>query len=127
MANQYETVTNIKIFKNDGVKVGGNNEWYPYQKLPGEERAQKRDILLKANQKYYISMFDNGDNSWNVKIQTIKNDTAGKKFDPISDDISQPAMKKVGEMLQTKHASIEDDEDEEKKKENPIDDDEIPF
>ena len=33
-------------------------------------------------------MFDNGDGSYNVKIQTIKNDRAGKTFDPISDDIS---------------------------------------
>mgnify|MGYP006969420906 CR=1 FL=1 len=123
--NQYETVTNIKIFKNDGVKIGGNNEWYPYQKLPGEEKAKRRDILLKADQKYYISMFDNGDGSYNVKIQTIKNDRAGKTFDPISDDISQPAMRKVGEVLQDKYAPIDDGQQTNNKKDDL--DDEIPF
>tara|TARA_R100001510_G_scaffold57150_1_gene64348 strand:- start:21192 stop:21569 length:378 start_codon:yes stop_codon:yes gene_type:complete len=124
--NQYETITQIKIFKNDGVKVGGNNEWYPYQKLPGEEKAKRRDILLKADQKYYISMFDNNDGSYNVKIQVVKNDRSTKEYEPITDGISQPGMKKLGDALQTKHLSIEDDGTEEDKK-DPTDDDEIPF
>ena len=107
--NEYETLTQIKIFKNDGVKIGGNNEWYPYQKLPGEDRASKRDILLKADQKYYISMFDNNDGSYNVKIQVVKNDRSTKEFEPITDGISQPGMQKLGEVLQTKHAAIDDE------------------
>jgi len=123
--NQYETITQIKIFKNEGVKIGGNNEWYPYQKLAGEQKAQKRDILLKADQKYYISMFDNNDGSYNVKIQVVKNDRSTKDFQPITDGITQPGMQQLGEVLQTKHAAIEDGGASQKKDDDL--DDEIPF
>ena len=56
MANQYETITQIKIFKNDGVKVGGNNKWRPYVSNPdkseGKPKSIPGDVILRGDKEY---------------------------------------------------------------------------
>ena len=130
MANQYETITQIKIFKNDGVKVGGNNKWRPYVSNPdkseGKPKSIPGDVILKGDTEYYISMFENDDGrGWNVKIQTLKNARdPNKVYDKITDGISQPGMRQLGDIVEDKHKSIEDLDNDKK---DPLDEDEIPF
>ena len=67
-------------------------------------------------------MFENDDGrGWNVKIQTLKNARdPNKVYEPITDGISQPGMRQLGEIVEDKHKPIDED---------PKDDngDEIPF
>ena len=101
----------MTIWKNQGGKVvAGNNGWTPYvDGVPG-------DILLSKDKKYQISIFNNPDNSQSVSISEIINPYEGVKFEKVSEQVSQPAMKSIAEALESKKEKKSDD-----------DDDEIPF
>ena len=136
MSNQFEDVTSIRIWKNEGVRKGGNNKWNVY--IPNPDKSQdapkrvRGDLLLKKEQDYYISMFETDDGKgYDVKIQIVKNARDPKKvYDAITDGISQPGMKKLGEVVENKHKPIDEldhDKKEEDQKKDPLDEDEIPF
>ena len=105
---QYKKVATMTIWKNQGGKVvAGNNGWTPYvDGVPG-------DILLSKDKKYQISIFNNPDNSQSVSISEIINPYEGVKFEKVSEQVSQPAMKSIAEALESKKEKKSDDEDDE--------------
>jgi len=130
MANQFENVTSIRLWKNEGKRIGGNNKWNVYipnpDKSPDTPGSIRGDLVLRKDQDYYVSMFETDDGKgYDVKIQIVKNARdPNKVYDKITDGISQPGMKQLGDIVEDKHKSIEDlDID----KKDPIDEDEIPF
>ncbi len=107
---QYKKILNINLFKNHGGKVvAGNSNWIPMQ------NKQAVDILLSKDKLYQVSLFQNDNGSQSISISEIIDEYAGVKFNKVSDQVSQPAMKSIAEALESKK---------EKKSE---DDDEIPF
>ena len=104
---QYKKILNINLFKNQGGKViAGNSGWTPYVGgSPG-------DILLSKDKKYQISVFQNDNGSQSISISEIIDEYAGVKFDKVSDQVSQPAMKSIAEALESKKEKKSDDDDE---------------
>ena len=97
----------MTIWKNQGGKIiAGNSNWTPYvDGVPG-------DILLSKDKKYQISIFNNPDNSQSVSISEIIDPYEGVKFDKVSDQVSQPAMKSIAEALESKKEKKSDEDDE---------------
>ena len=104
---QYKKVATMTIWKNKGGKVvAGNNGWTPYvDGVPG-------DILLSKDKKYQISIFNNPDSSQSVSISEIIDQYEGVKFEKVSNQVSQPAMKSIAEALESKKEKKSDDDDE---------------
>lgn len=95
MARKYNKVTTMRIFPNDdgGAKYS-NSKWTPYKD------GSPADVHFRHNALYSIRAFENDDGSLGVQISEI---VEHHGTDSITDGISQPGLKKVGEAMQEKH------------------------
>jgi len=95
MARQYNKITTIRLFPNsDGSAKYSNSKWTPYKD------GAAADIHFRGTATYSIRAFENDDGSIGVSISEI---TERHGEDSITDGISQPGLKKVGEAMQQKH------------------------
>tara|TARA_R100001086_G_scaffold66774_1_gene31082 strand:- start:1113 stop:1415 length:303 start_codon:yes stop_codon:yes gene_type:complete len=98
MAKQYLKVATLNMWKNDaGKRIAGNNGWTPFV------NGSANDILLKSDQKYQVSLFENDDGkSYNVTISKVIDPYENVEFDKISDAPSQEAMQELAKTLESK-------------------------
>jgi hypothetical protein len=95
MARSYNKITTIRLFPNsDGAAKFSNSKWTPYKD------GSASDLHFRGTAQYSVRAFENDDGSLGVQISEI---TEKYGTDSITDGISQPGMKQVGEAMQAKH------------------------
>lgn len=100
---EYITVASINLFQNDkGAAIFSNAGWSPWKD------GGPADIHLRANVKYSVQLYDNGDKGYNIKISEVRD---YQSRDNISDGLSQGGFKQVGETINNKYQAKDDDID----------------
>jgi len=106
MARKYNKITTIRLFPNsEGAAKFSNSKWTPYRD------GSAADVNFRGDTQYSVRAFENDDGSLGVQISEV---TEYHGTDDITDGISQPGMKQVGQAMQAKHvpdSSINLDDD----------------
>ncbi len=101
MARRYETITYIKLFPNTEGKSKAqysNGNWQPYS----AEQKTPADLTFREGQRHQVSLFPNEDGTISIRISRV---TEYEGEDSISDGISQPAMKPIGNAISHKYSA----------------------
>jgi len=106
MARRWLNVMTVKLFTNTdkGSATHKNSTFIPHIGKP----AQPGTVTFSPHKKYDVQLFQNDDNSVAVRFQEVIEYQAD---DNIADDISQPALKPVGQVVQMKHVDKGDIDD----------------
>jgi len=97
MATRYEQVMKIRAWINDkGVAKWGNGKWKPFRD------GAEADITLSPRKQYSVRVFENDDKSIDVNISEVIEYTGD---DSLSNDISQPGMKRVADTSAARQAA----------------------
>ena len=99
MARRWRNVMTVKLFSNteNSSATHKNSNFRPHIGKP----AKPGTVTFSPDKKYDVQLFENDDGSRAVRFQEIIEYQAD---DNIADDISQPALKPVGQVVQMKHA-----------------------
>ena len=106
MARRWQNLMTVKLFINTDKSSAThkNSSFRPHIGKP----AQPGTVTFSPDKKYDVQLFQNDDGSVAVRFQEIIEYQAD---DNIADDISQPALKPVGQVVQRKHADKGDIDD----------------
>ena len=106
MARRWLPVMTVKLFtyNDNGSATHSNSKFRPHIGKP----AQPGTVTFSPDKMYDVQLFENDDGTRAVRFQEVIEYQAD---DNIADDISQPALKPVGQVVQMKHVDKGDIDD----------------
>ena len=106
MARRWLPVMTVKLFTytGNGSATHSNSKFRPHIGKP----AQPGTVTFSPDKMYDVQLFENDDGTRAVRFQEVIEYQAD---DNIADDISQPALKPVVQVVQMKHADKGDIDD----------------